>query len=584
MTRNRVAVIAMLAAGLGLWVSLPYGLAGQHVRTVWWRWLAAGLAAATCLIPRFAQWFDERLNSLRAMPPRSRTIAAIAISCVAALYFLLTAINQQRDFFPKTHDECSYEIQVRQLAIGRLWMPQHPLADFFDSFYLITRPVYASIYFPGAAMLNVPATWLHAPTWLIPLIIAAAIVGLSFIIISELTDPAFGLLAALWIISLSWFRMHSIMLMSQLPLLLLGLIAIWSWLRWRRSGCWPWLLLVGVASGWAAITRPLDAIAYAAPIGIAVLIELRAKPKQLSFAALLVVIGALPFLVIQAISNKGITGHWLQTPFDLYASKDLPGTSYGFHPLDPNAKVQSAVIQRQIAYDTWAKPYIERHQPSRIVSDWWNQRFAFLAEVAMPARAMLIFLPLGLLGLTDRKRWLLFATLPLFLLLYVGYTFFLEHYILVVVPAIALLAALSVDRLAAAWPGQGPRLLTAGFMATIAFCLTGTYELNHQVSDEPFHSTLLRGLHELAEPNSIILFTYNPTQMPPASITQEPVYNTDVPWPDDAPMIRAHDLGPRNVELFRYYAQRQPTRVVHVFDLATGNVQDLGSVKNLVPR
>jgi hypothetical protein len=29
-------------------------------------------------------------------------------------------------------------------------------------------------------------------------------------------------------------------------------------------------------------------------------------------------------------------------------------------------------------------------------------------------------------------------------------------------------------------------------------------------------------------------------------------------WPDDAPIIRAHDLGERNAELFRYYAARKP--------------------------
>jgi len=47
---------------------------------------------------------------------------------------------------------------------------------------------------------------------------------------------------------------------------------------------------------------------------------------------------------------------------------------------------------------------------------------------------------------------------------------------------------------------------------------------------------------------------------------QEPVYNVDVAWPDDAPIIHAHDLGEaRNQEIFRYYAERQPDRRFFLF-------------------
>jgi hypothetical protein len=32
------------------------------------------------------------------------------------------------------------------------------------------------------------------------------------------------------------------------------------------------------------------------------------------------------------------------------------------------------------------------------------------------------------------------------------------------------------------------------------------------------------------------------------------------------PMIRAHDLGPRNQEIFDYYAETQPERMFYRFD------------------
>jgi hypothetical protein len=85
----------------------------------------------------------------------------------------------------------------------------------------------------------------------------------------------------------------------------------------------------------------------------------------------------------------------------------------------------------------------------------------------------------------------------------------------------------------------------------------------------------------LVKPPAIVLFHYDS----PGNFHDEPVYNIDVAWPDDAPIIRAQDLGPaRNQELFAYYAQRQPARTVYRFDRATGKLFLLGNVVELAHR
>jgi len=64
----------------------------------------------------------------------------------------------------------------------------------------------------------------------------------------------------------------------------------------------------------------------------------------------------------------------------------------------------------------------------------------------------------------------------------------------------------------------------------------------------------------------------------------EPVYNVDVAWPDDAAIIRAHDLGARNGEIFDYYAKIQPGRNVYVVDRAESpdlRAEFLGTVGEL---
>ena len=61
------------------------------------------------------------------------------------------------------------------------------------------------------------------------------------------------------------------------------------------------------------------------------------------------------------------------------------------------------------------------------------------------------------------------------------------------------------------------------------------------------------------------------------------MYNVETLWPDDAAIIRAHDLGPeKNLMLLRYYAQRQPERNVYFFDRATGAIRFAGTVSQLL--
>jgi hypothetical protein len=65
---------------------------------------------------------------------------------------------------------------------------------------------------------------------------------------------------------------------------------------------------------------------------------------------------------------------------------------------------------------------------------------------------------------------------------------------------------------------------------------------------------------------AIVLFRFDPAT---SNTHVEPVYNSDVAWPDDARVIRAHDLGDAaNARLLAYYAAREPGRRVYRYDRA----------------
>jgi len=112
--------------------------------------------------------------------------------------------------------------------------------------------------------------------------------------VTELIDGVAGAMVPLWMVSLGWFRTVSMMVMSHVPMLLLGLLMVWAWMRWRRHHRWGWALALGAVSGWATITRPADAVIFALPIGVAMAAELWKRPARSGLrAAGLLVLGAL---------------------------------------------------------------------------------------------------------------------------------------------------------------------------------------------------------------------------------------------------------------------------------------------------
>ncbi len=572
---HRLWVVLMLATGISLWLAIG---TAQYVGMTRWRWVAVAIAALAATLPPVRKGLEYLLDRIRHPSPRSRAIAATTIAILAGCYFIYTAVAQDRDLFAKTHDECSYLIQMQMLSHGRLWMSAHPMADFFDSFYILTRPVYASIYFPGTAILYVPSIWLGWPAWLMPVMTAAAVVGLLYRIVTEMVDGVAGALSAVLLVSLSWFRMLSVMLMSQVPLMLMGLLMLWAWLRWRENRRTVWLLCIGIFAGWAAITRPLDALCFALPIAAAILTDLRRQPviKQIKSLAC-IAIAAGPFLLLQGIFNYGVTGSAWQTPAGLYAERDYPGTSLGFHPPDPNRRPTSTLPQKQLYYANKIAPYIAEHQPARLAHAWATRWLPMIADVTLPVRVLIVLLPLGLLGLVTLSRWVLLATLPLFMILYLFWTFFLEHYAVISAPAVILLVVLGCKAIAGAFPGLQGMLV----LALLAIAATSTHELNAAVDDESFPSPVLRfaaeQLPQLVHRPAVVLFRFDPAN----NIAEEPVYNTDSAWPDNAPLIRAHDLGTRNTEIFHYYANLQPNRWFYRFDRKTNILLPLGTARDL---
>ncbi len=184
--------------------------AAQFQDDLWWQRILLAASAALAIIPATRRPLAAAIDSLRTPSALCRRwIAAIIFIFSGPLLYVL-AIIRGRILLPYWHDENMYRLQTTFLAHGKLWMPALPLPDFFDVPYVFTRPVYAPVYFPGTALLHVPAAWLHLPYCVTPLLIAAVILTLLYLIISNLIDGLAGLLAVLMMLSLVIFRWISL--------------------------------------------------------------------------------------------------------------------------------------------------------------------------------------------------------------------------------------------------------------------------------------------------------------------------------------------------------------------------------------
>jgi len=575
------AALLLLALGVQWWAGLEWAEAPIGDRRQKLILLAALVGAALIVAFRPSRAALVRVtDALRFPSTRVRRAIAILISAAALLYLFYTAIAAGRSFQPVVHDEYSYTMQTRMLAGGNLWYPAHELGAAFESFHLFAQPVYASKYCPGTALLCAPALWLGADPWAVPLLLSALAVGLVYLVLTNLIDGLAGLLAALALPASEVFRRTSIEVLSQGPMLFLLLVAVWALLHWRKNQSLGWMAVMALAIGWAAITRPVDAVSITLPIGLVILVSFRAMSRPRIFRTLAVGLGCVaPFLALQAIQNKGITGSFTKLPWMAYALRDDPYDTIGSPPVDPAKRPQSIIPQKQKFFETFTLPEYKKKLATPQGQRLLVGRLMPTLNVALPSMLLMALVPVGLLGLGIRGRWIIGAFLLPFLFLYNQYTFFIAHYAVPAIPVVLLLVFAGWDALCRNLPaamGASARGVLAIFIAAATLgaypqIQTGwpeKFAAQGGAADEwtPLASMLRLIDAQVSETvgarRAVVLFRYHPDAYEHA----EPVYNASTARVDDAAIIRAHDLGDAaNQKLFAYYAARGD-RAIYLFD------------------
>jgi 4-amino-4-deoxy-L-arabinose transferase-like glycosyltransferase len=528
------------------------------------------------LIPLFRHGILWTLARLRSVTPMERRLTTGVIFFLALGYLLLTAHLQGRNLSMNIQDEMMYLVGTQLLAHGHLYLPAHPMADFFQELFIFNKPVYASMYFPGTALFYAPSIWLHIPNWLYSSLISAAAVALTYRVLAEVLDGASGVLGAMLLVACGPFRWTSVMVMSHPLALLFGLLMFWSFLHWRRTGRIGWIVCFGACAGWAAITRPIDAIAWCMPPLLCIIIDLWRGPGARMLKAMVVMgLCAAPFISLQLIFDKGVTGRWFETPVQAYHHRNYPALFAG-----PQAatQVEQTLPQFKHYNERFIVPGAQRFQQERLIL-----RFPYAITHTLPASWLLLFVPLGIVGLRTRSQWALVGVMVVFVLGYMTFLFFAAHYLIVIIPTglcLVLLGARQLERFAGRRLG---RYVSPFVTLILAGTALGCLPEIVGARDEPRDSTPMKAFNaQMAtmEKPAVVFFHSQPDNV--NAWRHEQVYNIDAAWPDDARVVRAQDLGSRDIELVRYYAKRQPTRVFYRFEQESQHLIRLGTATELL--
>jgi hypothetical protein len=496
----------------------------------------------------------QNLNTLA----RKRTLAAIL---VGVLTLAIRAVLLPVLPIPKPHfqDEFSYLLAADTFASGRLSNPPHPLWVHFESEHILQQPTYMSMYPPaqgfvlaaGQVIANTP--WLGV--WVSVGIMCAAVTWM----LRAWFPPGwalFGGLLCLMRLAISTYWMNSYWggtVAATGGALVLG--AFPRILRWQRTRD---ALIMGFGLAMLANSRPFEGLVFSLPVGFSLLLWLWRHPTRSSLTRI-----ALPLVLVLAFAAVGIGYYnWRVTGNSFEMPEGLNRKTYAIAPLflglQPRPAPQYRSLEMQRFYAGWElSRYLETRTFRGLAQEEWAKVVTLCWFFLGPV------LPIALLALPyifrDRRMKLLLITAIVTLAGLAVEAWHQPHYF---APMTCVIYAVVIQGLRHLrhWR-RGSRnfgrklVMIVGIACFAVFILnirTECLKVPRNPDTYPWHWQRAEILERLRHSGGqhLVIVRYR-TQDP----FHEWVYNrADV---NAADVIWAQDMGEKNQELTKYFAQRR---------------------------
>lgn len=253
---------------------------------------------------------------------RPTTIFIVALLASAAALWAVIASTTAFPYLGIDHDEAVYLLQADTFRAGTLFPPAPEDPDVARSMlpWLTAQrgDVYVPKYspaWPAVLALSREATGSYQAA---QALVAAGVVVITYLLALELSrERATAVVAAAFVVLSPFFLLQSPTFLAYLPNLLLLETFAFLFVRAFRTESRTTLALAGFVLGVGFFTRPFDALVFAVPFGLCLVVTRRRTLRRLASELGVLALGAMPALVATLLYFRAATGNPLRSPFFL---------------------------------------------------------------------------------------------------------------------------------------------------------------------------------------------------------------------------------------------------------------------------
>jgi hypothetical protein len=535
--------------------------------------LVAVLLAFTC--PELGSHWFARSERALAKLARRRGIAVLvagltALALRAALLPILPIPT------PGVHDEFSYLLMADTFSSGRLTNPTPPMWVHFETFHVIQKPTYASMYFPAQGVfLAAGQVIFHHPFWGVWLSAGLMCAAICWMLQGWL-PPFWALLGGfLAVVRLATFSYWVNSYFGGTVAALGGALVLGALPRIKRHRYLSDVAVMGLGLVILANTRPYEGLFFSVPIaGVLVLWISRRRGEDLSQSLRKVVLPLAAILSVAAAAMLyyfwRVTGSPFQTPFFVNLATYDPVPYFPWESVKSWPVYHHEIMRR--FYTGWLLDYYQFGRSHPVIAVWikavmfWCFYLGPLFTIPILMLGMVLPRGFSVKDISRRTRFLLLVACVTFFgtLLPV---FTNPHYSapMTCVTYALLLSALQCIR-HWRWRGKRTGLALVRVVPTVAIvllltCAAASLFQIHRNSmpqtwcspyEQEWNRPNIQARMERLPGRHLLLVRYSPEHDPRSSWVSN---EADI---DGSKVVWANDMGPKqNQELIEYFRGRK---------------------------